>query len=105
MAYGLSFSQEFFSLPNETNGVEYPHGDEPYSVYGALKALDDDLWNEMVGELFFESDPEYITIDMVMGIIHQTNTCSNLTSPVEVWIDDEGYYTVDVYEANGRPTS
>ena len=28
----------------------------------------------------------------------ETDTVSNLDSPVEVWIDSEGYHTIEVYD-------
>jgi hypothetical protein len=34
----------------------------------------------------------------VMDRIVETNTCRDLRSPVEVYIDDEGYHSVRVYE-------
>jgi hypothetical protein len=45
-----------------------------------------------------------VQIYTVMDKIRETNTCGSLSSPVDVWIDEEGYFTVDVYDANGRET-
>ena len=104
MPYELSFSPEFFMLPDENNGSKYPHSDAPYSVWGALMAMDDEEWAEMCEDVFPGANPEYVDCDMVMTQIYQVNTCGDISSPVDVWIDEEGYHTVLVYEANGRPT-
>ena len=34
----------------------------------------------------------------VLEKVRETDTCSNLDSPVHVWIDEEGFYGVDVYD-------
>jgi len=103
MSYELSFSQEFFMLPGENQGVEYPHGDEPYSVYGALKQMNDEQWAEMCEDVWPGCDPNYVTIKMIMDHIKQVNNCACLSVPVEVCIDEAGWHSVFVYEANGRP--
>ena len=103
MAYDLEFSPEFFALPGELyDGSEYPHGDTPYSVLGALRSMSDDQWESLAIEVF-ECPPEYLTVETVMDQIIETNTCANLHSPVEVYIDVEGYHTVEVYNRNDRP--
>jgi hypothetical protein len=33
-----------------------------------------------------------------MNKIKETDTVGTLTPPVDVWIDEQGYYTVDVYD-------
>ena len=35
---------------------------------------------------------------MIMDRILETDIVGCLSVPVEVWIDDEGYYTVEVYD-------
>jgi hypothetical protein len=34
----------------------------------------------------------------VLERIKETDTCGDLRSPVDVWIDDEGWWTLDIYE-------
>lgn len=103
MAFDLSFSPEFFQLPGELyDGAEYPHGDRPYSVLGALRAMDDVEFEEMARH-YFMVEPDFLTVEMVLERIERTNTCTNLSSPVVVWIDDEGLYTIRVFERDGRP--
>jgi hypothetical protein len=97
-----SMDTRFFALPDETNGAKYPHGKRPYSVYGALRAMSNKDWKNMCKDVF-NCKPDYVDIETVMTQIAEVDTCSDLGSPVNVWIDDEGYYTVSVYEADGRP--
>lgn len=102
MAFDLSFSPEFFMLPGELDGAEYPHGDRPYSVRGAILAMPDDEWALMCTECFGVA-PEYVSAEAVLEKIQHTNTCTDLRSPVTVWIDADGWHSVDVYDREGRP--
>jgi len=107
MSFSLSFAPEFYSLPGEMyDGAEYPHGDRPYSVVGALRAMTDDQWCDLAVDVFGLGDDmaDYLTIEDVLSRIEDTDTCTDLRSPVTVWIDPEGYYTVDVYDHEGRDT-
>jgi hypothetical protein len=94
MAFELSFSPEFFIGPHDLDGVEFDK-ERPVSVYQAIKSMSDEDWSSMVAEVFDGNEPG---VDQVMDRIQQTNTCRDLRSPVEVYIDDEGYHSVRVYE-------
>jgi len=118
MAFELSFALEFFVGPYDFDGsITFPV-DRPTSVYQAVMSLaeDKEKWAEMVETAFDPCDgcepgakcetckqpattidPEDITADMVMSKIEEVNTCTDLRSPVSVWIDSEGYCTVEVY--------
>jgi len=85
MAYSLMFGPSFY-----------------ISVEKSLKRMSDEAWNEMIKEVF-NCDPDFVDTDMVLRQIEKVNTCSNLTVPVEVWIDEEGYFTVDVFEDDDEP--
>lgn len=100
MAYSLSFGPEFFMSDGEPyDGASEPNSEgNPTTVCAAIVAMSDDAWNEMCADVFPSADPEHITPDMVLEQIQQVDTCSNLSSPVEVWIDADGYHTVKVYE-------
>ena len=52
----------------------------------------------MIADLFPGEDPNMIREDKIADMIRATDTCSNLSVPVRVWIDAAGDYTVDVYE-------
>ena len=107
MSFDLSFSPEFFMLPGELyDGAEYPHGDEPYSVLGAIRTtISEEGWRNIAVDVFGMGDDmaQYLTEEAILSKITETNTCTDLRSPVTVWIDPEGYYTVDVYERGDRP--
>lgn len=108
MSFELSFSSDFFILPGELyDGAEYPHGDRPYSVLGAIRALSDKEWANIAMEVFGMGDDmvDYLDIETVLTKIQETNTCSDLSSPVQVWIDEDGWYSILVYDHEGRPTS
>ena len=45
----------------------------------------------------FPDNPEDIGVADVLELVRRTNTCSNLDTPVEVWIDENGYHTVRVW--------
>lgn len=97
MPFSLSFSDDFFFSPEPPENVE--PSSRPTSVYQALLSLRDETWQEIAREVF-GIDPDFLDIEAVMGKIRQTNTCTGLTSPVEVWIDHEGWYRVEVYDAS-----
>ena len=96
MAYGLSFSAEFYQLAGDEELLPADmEGIEPVSVWQALLAMSERDWETMSREVFGHKG---IDVETVMDKIRQTDTCSDLSSPVTVWIDDEGYWTVDVFE-------
>ena len=114
MAYELSFGPEFFFAEGEPydctldldglrNGTV-----KPTSVYQALCALsDEDLTAALeavsptsgrpvwAGTLTERGRPDEL---WVWDSIQDTNMCSNLDSPVEVWIDPDGEHRIKVYD-------
>lgn len=94
MAFSLSFADDFY-VPEDLDSVEPTQ--QPTSVYEAILGIREEQWKEMCRELF-KCEPENVDADMVMSKIRETNTCTDLTPPVEVWIDEERWYTVDVYD-------
>ncbi len=99
MCFELSFSAEFFMSEGEpydgppTYPVEYPQ-----SVWSAICSMSKDDWGAMCGDCFPDVDPEYIGPESVLELIERTNTCTDLRTPVEVWIDEGGYHTVSVWD-------
>lgn len=98
MAFDLSFSQEFFS-GHEGESLDEPpdKSDRPMSVLQALVSMTDEEWEELAREVF-NCKGEFLQPHTVMDKIRETNTCTDLRSPVCVWIDEEGYFTVEVYD-------
>ena len=97
MAYSLSFAQCFFLGDGSMAPEELPISTRPTSVYQALRSLSAEQWQELAREVFGVS-PEHLDIETVLARIMATNTCANLDSPVEVFIDAEGWYRVLVYD-------
>lgn len=71
--------------------------DKPTSVWQAIESMNDDNWEELALQVF-KVEPQYLTAEMVFDKIRETNTCSELRSPVRVWIDSQCYWSVDVYD-------
>jgi len=89
--YGWSFSQDFYEELEralEKNILSDP-------VF--KKGLEDLLGFAREGA-YAEGVPVDILIDSAMEQAEQVNTVTDLSSPVEVWIDEEGYLTVEVPE-------
>ena len=71
--------------------------EEPESVAEALAAMPEEEWGVMCRDLFPDDDTEDISVTEVLELVRKTNTCSNMDTPVEVWIDENGYHTVRVW--------
>lgn len=103
MSYELSFSSEFFLAegePYDRSDLALNFDGNPVSVFSAICKLKENTeeWNSLAKEVF-DTTGEFLTEETVLEKIEETNTCSNLSSPVSVWIDSEGYYTVEVYDS------
>ncbi len=95
MSYSHSFSPEFY-YGDETEDLR--KSKRPTTVRQALFSMPHKDWLAMCEDLFPDCEASCLDLDPVMDKIMETNTVSNLTVPVRVWIDPEGYYTVDVYD-------
>jgi hypothetical protein len=97
MAFELSFTPEFFIGPHDLDGsLTLEELQHPTTVYQAILGMDPTEFRQMAEDVF-GTDPDLVDADMVLAKIQETNTCGDLRSPVEVWIDDEGWHTVRVY--------
>jgi len=96
MAFDLSFAPEFFVGPHDLEGVEFDP-ERPTSVYQAVSTMSDEDWWRMADEVFDGRPPELVTVEMVMEKIRETNACRDLRSPVEVYIDPDGWHSVRVF--------
>jgi hypothetical protein len=105
--YELSFAPEFFGdiytrhspeggpATNVADAIVDFFTDEPAHFMEMLEDLFPDWADVMNMEKPYLS--EGLTGD-IMDMIRRTNTVGTLTPPVDVWIDPEGYYRVDVYD-------
>lgn len=95
MPYAPSFSEDFF-IDREPEEVQ--PSDWPTSVYQAILSMRQAKWNEIACEIFHVK-PNHLDPTLVLDRIRQTNTCSNLENPVQVWIDEAGLYDLLVYDS------
>lgn len=100
MSFSLSFSPEFFLA----EGEPYDRADlavnakgKPVSVWSALGMMPEEQWAELARE-HYGLEPDMLERETVLDTIRETDTCTDLRVPVEVWIDPEGYYCVKVWE-------
>ena len=94
MTYALSFDSDFY-LDQEPATVKPSNC--PTCVYQAILSLSDKTWNNIARDVF-QCDDKSLSVETVLAKVVETNTCSNLDSPVQVWIDKEGWYDVLVYD-------
>jgi hypothetical protein len=102
-AYSHSFSPEFYGdIYSWTS-----EGPRPTNVADAISAwweTDKKSFVEMVKELFphwAEYAEEYLSeslVSEIMDKILETDTVGTLKPPVDVWIDPDGYFTIDVWD-------
>jgi hypothetical protein len=91
MAYSHSFTPDFYG--DVYNAAPC---DRPETVADALASMDRQLWDEMARDVFgVEGDK--LDLETVMARIEETDTVSDFLTPVSVWIDADGYWTVEVY--------
>lgn len=108
MSYELSFSEEFYtdeSFPYDTRS-----SDKATTLYQAIITLQDrdvETFRQACVEAgLVDSDisldiighSETLPVELMTYAREQVNTCTDLSSPVEVWLDEGGYITVRVYD-------
>jgi hypothetical protein len=95
MSYSLSFSEAFY-VGADAERIE-PSA-RSTTVYQAILSLRQNAWRKIARDVFGLS-AEQLTPETVLAKIIETNTCSNLEEPVEVWIDPHGTYSLAVYSS------
>lgn len=107
MSYSLSFSEDFYFAegePYDRSDLAVDSQGRPVSVWSAIDRMrleEPEQWDELASEVF-DCKGEYLTTESVLDKIRETNTCSNLSVPVEVWIDPCGDFMLEVWDANER---
>ena len=71
----------------------------PTSVEQAVSQISDQTWTRLARDVF-DTEPEYLNIEAVLEKIEKTKACLNLDPPVEVFIDPDGDFTVQVYDCD-----
>jgi hypothetical protein len=96
--FSLSFSEEFFFAegePYNRSDLALNSNGMPTSVWSALEKMrleQPDRWVD------FTQETGVSTTEGAIDLVRKTDTCKNLNSPVVVWIDAEGEFTIEVYE-------
>lgn len=106
MSFELSFSEEFFlgeGEPYDRPDLCANDDGRPTSVWSAILVWHHEYpeeWRAMASKLWdlYGDDAELLTGEAVLERIRETNTCTDLSSPVEVWIDSEGEFRLQVWE-------
>lgn len=104
LTYALSFSPEFFSGDGSVELDELRVSRRPTNVAQAIISLSQETWSALA-EQAFGVNPSQLDLSAVLRKIEETNTCLNLDSPVEIFIDAEGDFTVLVYDQATRDKS
>lgn len=97
--FDLGFDETFFMGEGYSLDGPYPdRSGEPQSVLQALLSLDDSEVAEIREALSMEPETSYDGfVAKALRAVRETDTCRDLSSPVEVWIDPQGYHTIRVY--------
>ena len=95
MSFDLSFSPEFF-LGDAEDYYDPELSDRPTSVIQAVVSLNASEWEKCCEAAGL--DPNQADVEDVLEVIKETNACANLDSPVEVYVDPKGYFTLRVYD-------
>ena len=108
MTFALSFSPEFFLAegePYDRKDIAVNDKGEPISVYSALCMMYDnepEKWKALARDVYGLAPGKFLDPETVLTTVQETNTCTNLSSPVEVWIDKNGDYRIKVYDGNEK---
>lgn len=103
MSFALDFTEDFFTGTESLEDI--PISKSPTNVLqGIISWYHDDpeTFKEMVQEVLDTKMPDYLPETLPFDLldkIREVNTCTSLTSPVSVWIDSEGYHTIEVYDS------
>lgn len=107
--FGLSFSDEFFTGTGEVDIYDIQPSEHPTSVYQAILSLDKKTKLGIARDVLKSPHPvlavmcESFEWD-VLEKVRETDLCDDLSSPIEVYIDPEQWYSVTVYEEGRCPS-
>ena len=91
MAYSHSFTPRFYG-----NIYSASPSVKPDNLADAIASMDGETWECMAQEIF-GVPADRLDLETVFLKAIETDTVGTLSTPVDVWIDDEGFYRVDVY--------
>ena len=95
MGMCLSFGDSFFTGDHET--YDYPaKSDRPTNVLQAIMSMSDEEYSECCKEIGL--NPETCEPYDIIDVIKETDYCDGPETPVTVYIDSEGYFTLTIYD-------
>jgi hypothetical protein len=97
MTYALSFARDFFWGDPSGSQEQMDSSKHPTSVCQAIISISQQEFRTLAREVF-HTEPECLDVATVIEKIRETNTCRNLNSPVEVFIDPDGNHSILVYD-------
>lgn len=95
MPFSLSFSEEFFTGTVPLEEVELCR--RPTSVIQAIVSMTAEEYDALAREEF-GIEPELLDPTDVLDRVRDTDTCTDLSPPVAVWIDRDGYFQLLIHE-------
>ena len=98
MSFSLSFSDDFF-FPEYDFYVEEPN-DKPTNLYQAILTLERDNRKDFLEACRIHGiapDCEGTAFELVEAA-KRVDTCTGLSAPIDVWLSEDGYISVEVYD-------
>jgi hypothetical protein len=92
----LSFSEEFFYAEGEGPFSLPPPSDRPASVCQALVSMPEAEFRACCDRVGVHPDGEAVINDLI-DVIRRTDSCDDYSTPVTVYIDEDGDFSVTVY--------
>src|SRR5262245_56304627 len=98
----LSFAESFFYGEGEgPYDLPWP-AKRPTTVCQALVSMPEDEFRECCEHLGLDPDGEAVVNDII-DVIRRTDCCDGYDSPVTVYIDEDGWFSVTVYDNRSEP--
>jgi hypothetical protein len=97
MSYALSSFAPSFFFGNRGTVLRTAH--KPTSLLQAIVSLSPSDWDRVA---IFHVKPVHLTVESLLDRIVMTNCCCNLDSPIEVWIDHDGFESLLVYDEEAK---
>lgn len=91
MAFSHSFAADFYGDVYNAAPCK-----RPTNLADAIASIDEETWAAMAADIF-DCAPEFLDVETVFLTAIKTDTVGDYCTPVDVWIDSEGFYRVDVY--------
>jgi hypothetical protein len=101
MSYGLSFSEEFYCGPDEYySGQSFLNAEgKPYTLLSAIRAMPKRAYRAACRANGIAPDCEDSDHEL-LSKAREHDSCANISSPVEVYLDADRNHSVKVYESS-----